>query len=58
MVLDSLCVKLGSFIERDLKIFDLLITELRGLVECGLEVVNLLSKPVQQVVTLARISRP
>jgi hypothetical protein len=35
-----------------------LIVKLRGLIECGLEVLDLLSEPVQQVVTFTRISRP
>ena len=39
-------------------LLDGLIVELRGLIERGLEVLNLLSEPVQQVVTFARISRP
>jgi hypothetical protein len=35
-----------------------LIVNSRGLVEGGLEVLDLLSQPVQQVVTRERISRP
>ena len=41
-----------------LVLLDGLIVELRGFIERGLEVLNLLSEPVQQVVTFARISRP
>ena len=41
-----------------LVLLDGLIVELRGLIERGLEVLNLLSEPAQQVVTLSRISRP
>ena len=58
MLLDSLGVELCGFLECNLKIFDPLITELCELSERGLKIVNLLSKPAQQVVTLARISRP
>ena len=39
-------------------LLDGLIVELGGLIERGLEVLNLLGEPVQQVVTFARISRP
>ena len=35
-----------------------LIVKLGGLIQCGFEVLNLLSELVQQVVTLAGISRP
>jgi hypothetical protein len=35
-----------------------LIVKLRGFLECGPEVFDLLSKLAQQVVTLLRISRP
>jgi hypothetical protein len=41
-----------------LMLLDGLGVELCGLIECGLEVIDLLSKPAQQVVTLLRISRP
>jgi hypothetical protein len=37
---------------------DGLTMELRRLVERGLEVLNLLSEPVQELMTFARISRP
>ena len=46
-VIDDLLVFLGG-----------LIMNLRGLVERGLEVLDMLSEPVQQVVTLTWISRP
>ena len=58
MLLDGLSVELAGLIERGLKILDLLVTELRGLVEREFEVFQLLSELVEQVVTLARISRP
>jgi hypothetical protein len=41
-----------------LMLLDGLGVELCGLIECGLEVIDLLSEPAQQVVTLLRISRP
>jgi hypothetical protein len=41
-----------------LVILDGLIMEFRGLVQRGLEIFNLLSEPVQEVVTFARVSRP
>jgi hypothetical protein len=37
---------------------DGLIVELRGLFERGLEILNLLSVPTQQVVTFTGVSRP
>ena len=37
---------------------DGMVVQLRGFVECGLEVFDLLSEAAQQVVTLLRISRP
>jgi hypothetical protein len=37
---------------------DGLIVHLGSLIERGLEILDLLSKPIQQVVTFARISRP
>jgi hypothetical protein len=46
-IIDELLVFLGG-----------LIMNLRGLVERGVEVLNLLFEPVQQVVTLTRIIRP
>jgi hypothetical protein len=47
LLLDGLIVKLGRFIECGLDIPKLLI-----------EIVNLLSEPVQQAVTFTRIRRP
>jgi len=38
--------------------YERLIVELGGLFERGLEVFNLLGEPAQELVTLARISRP
>jgi hypothetical protein len=58
MLLDGLIVQLRGFIKRGLEILYLLITELQGLLERELNVFPLLSKSVQQVVTLLRISRP
>jgi hypothetical protein len=48
----------AQLIDGLLVFFDGLIVELRNLIECGLEIFDLLSEPVQQVVTFARISRP
>jgi hypothetical protein len=39
-------------------LLDRLIVDLRGLIERGLEVLNLLSEPGQQVVTFTGIGRP
>jgi hypothetical protein len=47
-----------QLIDRLFVFLDGLIVELRGLIERGLEVLDLLGKPVQQVVTLARITGP
>jgi hypothetical protein len=46
-----------QFLDGFFVLLDGLSVELRGLIERDLEVLNLLSEPVQQVVTLARISR-
>ena len=55
----------AQFVDRLLVFLDGLVVELRGLIECsakivegGLEVLDLLSEPAQQVVTLVRISGP
>jgi hypothetical protein len=49
---------LTQLIDRLLVFLDGLIVELRGLIERGLEILDLLGEPVQEVVTFARISRP
>jgi hypothetical protein len=48
----------AQLLDELLVLLDGLRMELCGLIERGLEVFNLLSEPAQQVVTLARISRP
>ena len=39
-------------------LLDGLVVELRSLVQCGLEVLNLLGEPVQELVTFEGSSRP
>ena len=41
-----------------LMLLDGLIMEFCGFIQCGLEILNLISKLVEQVVTPVRISRP
>jgi hypothetical protein len=47
-----------QFLNRLFVLLHGLIVDFRGFIERGFEVLNLLSEPTQQVVTLLRISRP
>ncbi len=47
-----------QLIDRLLLFLDGLIVKLRGLIERGLEVLDLLIEPAQQVVTFARVGGP